>query len=281
VNATTFKFEVEATTTPNVTVSSYDFVFSDTNTKESSPSTSLRQTKQHDFKKPGTYTVKATVNTSVGPKTSQACQIDIVVTKTPETIPPILSKTARNITQNVSDANNTTANAGDIIEYTLITKNVSLVTLDNIKLRDEELADVSEYATLDKSSLQDGQFNEISKLISYPIKVSLKPGESITKTFRVKVNTPISQAPASKSDPKSNDLTMYNEYGNSISIKLSASPGKAIEKTVTTTIPKTGSGTGIVSSTVVFMLAAYLYARSRTTRRELLIIHSELVGGEI
>ncbi len=280
IDRTKRTFEAESKTVGGAKITSYTYNFGDETGAVTVPTTSLRSTIEHDFKVAGTYNVSVSVDSSLGFVTSTACKIQVSVKPEPQDLSPILSlkKTAKNITQNINDANGTTANGGDEIEYTLTTTNMGNGAAQNTQLRSEDLGDILEYADIVSGTIGDGVFDATKNQLSWPEKVTIQPGAQVAKTFRIKVKQPIPQTPASKSDTRSFDLVMFNEYGNDVSIKLPGSPAKQIEIT-TTTIPQTGPGTGAFVSTLFLMFAAYLYARSRTMKHELQIIKNEYVTG--
>lgn len=183
----------------------------------------------------------------------------------------IIAKVARNETQNIPDANNTTANAGDEITYTLSVTNTANRPLDNFVF-EEVLSDVLEYADL--ISYENAKFDKEHKILSWP-KTTIDPGTTVTKTFLIKVKDQIPQTPASVSDPSSYDLTMTNVFrGVTVNIKLPPSISKTTEQIVNT-LPKTGPGTSLIIGFAVTTTVAYFFARSRLLRKELEIIRSD------
>jgi len=133
-------------------------------------------------------------------------------------------KTAGNITAGVSDANNTTAAAGDIIIYTLYAQNNGKADVKDFVFQ-ENLSDVLDYA--DANDLHGGTL-DAQKNVVWPAE-SIKAGATATHQITVKVMSPVPQTPVSSSDPNHFDLVMTNVYGNAVSIKLPGSPQKTIE----------------------------------------------------
>ena len=259
----------------NASVQSYTFNFGDGSATETVNSNQTIVAKSHTYQKAGLYTATVTAKTTAGEVSSETCSLKVVIaSEESDQGLPVASKKARNITQSIVDANNTTANGGDIIEYSLITKNVGQSKIDNYTLMSENIADILEYADLDTNSIGNARFDQQAKTLHWDQKVSINVGEEVVKTFKIKIKNPIPLTPASTSDPKSFDMTLYNVYGNSITIKLPSAPSKEIEKTITT-LPNTGPGTGTLISTLFFMLCTYLYMRSRTLRRETEIVKVE------
>jgi uncharacterized repeat protein (TIGR01451 family) len=198
----------------------------------------------------------------------------------PEEKAPILAveKKAKNITQNIADANNTTASAGDVIEYSLITKNFGNGESKDTILKPEELADILEYADLDFNSLNGAIFEQETQTIAWNKPVTIKPNESVTKTFRIKVKNPLPQTPVPNGNPGSFDLIMTNVYGNTINIKL---PGGVVKSTeqVTQTLPNTGPGEALAIGGVLITIIGYFFARSRLMAKELELVKQEYSSG--
>ena len=186
-----------------------------------------------------------------------------------------LHKSARNITQDIKNANNTRANAGDTIEYTLSVKNFSKETRKGFVI-EENMEDVLEYADIIDASGATYTTNPVRLLSWKP--VDIKPGETIKRTVLIKVKSTLPTTPASSSDPLSNDFKMVNVYGDMVQIKLPTSPIKTVEQTVRF-LPKTGLGSNVIVSTVLIMTATYFYYRSRLTVKELGLVRQQFNYG--
>lgn len=199
---------------------------------------------------------------------------------TPTEKTPILTnqKKAKNITQKIDNAHETVAAAGDIIEYTLITKNYGNGEAKDVMLRSENLADVLEYATLDFNSLDGAIFDQETQSIAWNKSVTIKPDQAITKTFRVKIKEPLPGTPSPVGNPGSFDLIMTNVYGNTIDIKLPKSIEKTTEQ-VTQTLPNTGPGEALVVGGLLASVVGYFFARSRLMAKELALVKQEYTTG--
>lgn len=182
-------------------------------------------------------------------------------------------KTASNTTQQIVDANGTTAKGGDVIEYTLLTTNQGKVTIKNYTVN-ENISDVLDYA--DVVDLQGGTKNQ-DNIVSWPAK-EIKAGQTLTQKFTVRIKSPIPNTPVSSSDAGHFDMTMTNVYGNAVSIKLPPSVVKATE-TVVTQLPNTGPGTSLVIGFSITTIAAYFFARTRLFAKELDIVRSDYAAG--
>lgn len=271
-----YSFETRSSAVQGAKIESYTYNFGDGSTKTNKNTTELDKV-DHEFKQPKTYDVSVKVKTSVADKPALTCKTKVVINPPEEEPVLALSKKARNVTQSQADANNQTANAGDVIEYSLTTRNVSNVDSKDTVLQPEDLTDVLEYSDLDLNSLQGGTFDNATKVLSWNQKITIKAKESITKTFRVTVKNPIpsTPSPATQSNRSAGDMLMQNIYGeSSVTIKLPTTPIKTIERT-TETLPNTGPGTSLLIGFVTVSVVGYFYSRSRLLAQELDIVKHE------
>lgn len=178
-------------------------------------------------------------------------------------------KSASNLTQQLADANGTTAKANDVIQYTLKTSNKGKETIHDYTVN-ENISDVLDYADL--VDAKGGSINA-DKVISWP-KTDIKAGATIERSFTIKIKDPIPSTPASISDPAHYDMVMTNVYGNTVNIKLPPTIIKTAE-VVTRTMPNTGPGTALIIGTLCTMFVGYLYARSRLLAKELDIVRAD------
>ncbi len=174
----------------------------------------------------------------------------------------VLHKTASNITAGLSDANNTTAQAGDVITYTLYAQNTGKATIKQFIFQ-EGLSDVLDYATV--ADLHGGSM-DATKLVSWPAQ-EIAAGQTATVQVTVKVLSPIPETPTGTSDPGHFDLIMTNVYGNAVSIKLPPSPAKTIELAAAS-LPNTGPGTSLFIGALIVIISSYFYSRARLLTRE-------------
>jgi uncharacterized repeat protein (TIGR01451 family) len=184
------------------------------------------------------------------------------------------SKTAANLTENINDANNTTAKPGDTIVYTLYAQNNGKETVHDFVFR-ENLSDVLDYATV--SDLKGGTM-DTQNYVTWPA-INILPNTTATEQLIVTVKDPVPQDPASPTDPMHFDLTMTNIYGNTINIKVPSSPTQTITTTASS-LPNTGPGTGLFITSVIMVLAGYFFARSRLLAVESsLVLHDQANSG--
>ncbi len=193
----------------------------------------------------------------------------------------IYHKTARNVTQNIANANGTVAKAGDVIEYTLTLKNKGKGKIAKKFVDDalqESISSILDYA--DIVDLHGGQKDKFD-VVHWTGK-DLASGDTITELITVKIKDPIPQTPISTSDPGRFNvthgfLTMINIYGDTVTIKLPPSVSKQVE-VATRTLPNTGPGTSLMVGFGLTAVVAYFFARSRLFATELEIVREEYVN---
>ncbi len=184
-----------------------------------------------------------------------------------------VSKTASNLTQGISNANGTTAQAGDEIVYTLYAANTGQATVSNY-IFSENLNSVLTYSDIE--NLYGGKLDS-SNQISWPA-INIPAGQTAFEKVEVKVKNPIPQTPTSSSDPGYFNLQMVNVYGNSVTINLPPSAIKTIENisTTSTTLVNTGPGTDIFIAAIVVTVFGYFFSRSRILAKESAIAISNM-----
>lgn len=178
-------------------------------------------------------------------------------------------KTASNSTQNIADANNTTAKAGDVIVYTLTTTNSGKINIKDYQVS-EGIGDVLDYADLvDLRGGTKGAYD----VVTWP-KQEIKAGKSAVHLVTVKIKDVIPGTPVSSSDPQHFDMVMTNVYGNAVNINL---PGSVIKRTeiATRELPNTGPGTSLVIGFSLTLFIAYFFMRSRLLAKELDIVRAD------
>lgn len=276
-----YTFRTVADTAGGATIQSYEYRFGDGKT-ETVASSELKSEITHKYSRPDNYKAFVTVKSSVPDKPVLTCQT-VAPVNPPEQSPTIsIKKKAANITQKQADANGQTAQAGDVIEYTLTSTNVSSVNANDYTLLTEDLSDILEYADLDMTSLQGGVLDSETKVLAWNTKVDIKAGQSIAKVFRVTVKNPIPSTPRpdTQSTRTSGDLVMHNWYGNTVDIKLPTTVVKITEQT--TTLTKTGPGESLLIGFITMTVVGYFFARSRLMVKELEIVKQEYTsGGEL
>jgi uncharacterized repeat protein (TIGR01451 family) len=211
-------------------------------------------------------------NSSI-PTTSPDCKpCEAAQTKTDKTSCLVFKKSARNVTQNIANADGTTAAAGDTIEYILLVTNNGKDKIDKFVVQ-ENISDVLDYADL--VNLNGGTL-DTQKNLSWPAQ-TIGAKQTIQHSFTVKIKNPIPSTPISSSDPGHFDLQMTNVYGNTTNIKLPPSTIKTVE-IATQKLPNTGPGESLAAIFAITMVASYLFARSRTLSKELDIVRTDFAA---
>ncbi|MDX2776272.1 isopeptide-forming domain-containing fimbrial protein [Streptomyces caniscabiei] len=318
INRTKFTLKATASVKNGATISSYTYSIKETGgkaiTTQAINSSATSSSYTYDFSKDGSYVVSVTVATSEGNKTASACQKQLTVSPEPrcplnpdlvesnpdckpcEDNPDIwykdkdcksdfdLTKTVKNVTQNGSDANNTTVKPGDRLEYHLTAKNTGNTT--GAYVIEDNLADVLEYADIvdlgGGTLLTEGPNVPVEKnnYVSWP-SASLKPGESIEKIVNVQVKSTTPATPQGLGNQSSYDCQMVNDFaGNGTTVKVECPTPKVVEQVVQE-LPRTGVTENLIFAGVVLAIVVYFYTRSRQLKKEVRLIRRDLNAGTI
>jgi uncharacterized repeat protein (TIGR01451 family) len=172
------------------------------------------------------------------------------------------------------DANGTTAQAGDVIDYSLSTTNTGSAAYIGYVVT-EQINDILEYADLTDN--RGGTLNPSTGILTWAA-TDIAAGATLTEKFQVKVKSPIPTTPVSASDPSSFDLKMNNVYGNLVVVNLPApTPAKQIEMT-SQPLPQTGAATNVSVMLILVGIVSYFYFRNRQLIREITILKAEYHG---
>jgi len=318
ISRTRFTFTAKASVANGATISGYTYTIKDTkNSVIHAQNTTTNQSTNaidYTFAKDGTYTVDVVVATSTGKQTGPACAKSISVSPEPrckinpdftESSPECkpcesdntiwykddnctsnftLTKTLKNSSQLITDANNTTVHAGDRLEYTLTVKNVGKTT-GTYTIQDN-LADVLEYADLIDAGggviAARSAATPVEKVgvISWPA-IEIKPGASIQKIVSVQVKSVIPAIAQSTSNPESYNCRMVNDFAGNHTVALVQCPTpKAVEQVVTQ-LPRTGTTENMLFAGLLISVVTYFYARSRQVKKEVRLIRRDINAGTI
>lgn len=305
-------FEASATPENGASIKTFKVNFGDDSNETIATNSTNKIELTHEYDVAGEYTVRLTVDTSLGDVTNNtSCKTKIAIDQKPELCPydPTLPKDSsdcvkpqacetnpaldpddpdcgtpnvfklkkvENVTQNIPDAHGTVANAGDTLRFTLVTENDGSATQRDFVIRDD-LADVLQYATL--IDYDGGVVSNDGFSVTWP-KLDIAAGEVIEKTITVKVKSPIPDTPVSASDPLAYDLRMENAYGNNVTVDLPESIPKLVEG-ITTSLPNTGPGLNAFVSTMFIGVVTFFYFRNRLIAKELRMIRNEFTGGAL
>lgn len=318
ISRTKFTFKASSSVKNGATISSYRYIAKNSSGStvldQNVASTSTSSTYTHDFSKDGTYTVSVIIATSIGEKTATMCQKNITVTPEPrcplnpditqvdadckpcEDNPEIwykdkdcksdfeLSKTVKNISQLVNDANNTTVKPGDRLEYRLVVKNTGNTT--GAYIIEDNLADVLEYADIvdlgGGTLLKAGPNTPVERVnsVTWP-SASIKPGATIEKIINVQVKASIPSTPQGLGNQESYNCQMVNDFsGNGTTVKIDCPTPKVVEQVVAE-LPKTGVTENLLFAGALLAIVTFFYARSRQLKKEVRLIRRDLNAGVI
>jgi len=318
ITRTKFSFTATASTSNGATITGYAYVVKDSKgaviTTKNQVSTGKTNVFTYEFTKDGNYTASVTVNTSVGAKTGTTCQKALTVApearcvvnpeypvSSPECKPCEENKTiwykdndchsafketkmVKNTSQLVADANNTTVQPGDRLEYRISVKNVGTTT--GQYTIEDNLADVLEYADIIDTgggrllTREDGSPVERVNTIVWP-PVTIKPGDTIEKIISVQVKSTIPATPQSLGNPESYNCKMVNDFGTNHTVTMVNCPAPKVVEQVVEQLPHTGASENILFAGSVLAVVVYFYVRSRQVKKEVRLIRRDLNAGTI
>jgi len=273
----TFTVRTEAYVQAGTQVTGYDFDIDANGTIDSSDRTNLATyEKQFSNLSTGSHTILVYVqlkNSSGQTTRTKSCLVQVRVA---EDARVNLSKSVVNITRG-GDANNTTVRNGDVLEFKLVSKNVTTTDYKNYNGEDY-IGNVLQYADLTNQSqisLQDMTLDS-QNYLRWKIP-NLAAGTTDVKTIQVKVKgiIPTTNTPSKLSPDYS--CRFSNDYGNEVTINVNCPAAKSLEQAATT-LPNTGPGTVLTIGVIVASVAGYLFSRSRIMARELNIIRNEYLS---
>lgn len=245
------------------------------------PGASVSKTFKVQIKNPVPLVVAAQTSASAG---SYDCKIQntfsgkTVIIPVDCTKPAVIavSKTAKNVSQGNVNATTTTAKENDKITFTLNIKNTGEAAKE-VEIKDN-LRDTLEYSTLtDKGG---GTFNETTQILSWP-NVTLKGGESQTRTFAIQVKSTIPSVAQGVSNEDSYNCVMQNAFQTAgVEIPVNCAPPKVIENIVTE-LPTTGPTENALFAAIVLAFTTFFFFRSRQLGKEVRLIRRDLNAGTL
>lgn len=309
VNLTASKTDIDVGETITLTAKSkvddgaeiakYDF--SQTGPSSDNASTTVKTnsttaTWQRTLSNKGTYKFAVTIGTTnVGDTiTSSTCTAEVavagsvVVTPDCTTDPELtgcapdieVSKTAVNRSQNDADATKVTAQAGDIIVYTITATN-SGKTIGSVELNDV-LSDPLEYSQL--TEVGSGTFDKSTSTLSWGT-LDLQPEASTTRQFVMTVLNPIPAMAQNQGSPESYDCIMSNVVRKDgegiINIPVECPVAKKVVEQTVEELPHTGPTENMIFAGLLLAIVSYFYARTRLMKKEVRLIRRDLNAGTI
>ena len=192
----------------------------------------------------------------------------------------VQTKTATNITQNNTPAQDVTAKANDRIIYRLTVENKGTSPADFTFI--ERVDDITEYANIIDSGggTQGTDTDTKTTVLTWP-KITIQPGEKITRMFTVQIMSTIPALAKGVSEPTSYDCRMSNTFGNNVTIAVDCPVQKQIIETIVTELPRTGATTNVIVAALALALVTYLYTRSRQLKTEVRLIRRDFNTGTI
>lgn len=292
----------------------YDFTIKDTQGNQVASrnvvSSTTNVSTEFDISREGSYQAKVVVQTSIGAQSGGSCQQSFTVS--PEPLCPLnpslpessteckpcpsdstiwyedeacrpefeASKSVKNITQNLSDANGSTAKPGDRLAYTLTVKNVGKDEGDySLK---ENLSDVLEYADVldvDGGLLEKADDGSTTGIIIWP-EETLPPSGTLTKVITVQIKDSLPATPQNVGNPESYNCIMTNSIGSTTNVNVDCPPAKLVENTVKQ-LPSTGPGENMLFGGILLMVVTYFYMRSRLLNKEVRLVRREFANGAL
>lgn len=318
INRTKFTLTTKATKINGASISKYTYTIKDGTGKvihtQSSQNGNESDSITYESLKDGSFIVSVIVSTSVGEKTDPKCQKTLTVTPEPRCPlnPDIvqsnpdckpceddetiwykdkdcrsifeLSKTVKNVTQLLNNANNSTVRPGDRLEYHLSVKNTGTTT--GTYTIEDNLNDVLEYTDLIDAGggtlAKKDPFTPVERIntITWPA-VEIKPGATIEKIVSVQVKSTIPATPQGTSNPESYNCRMVNNFASSnTSIRIDCPTQKAVEQVISE-LPTTGPTENMIFGGVLLAVVTYFYLRARQVKKEIRLIRHDLNVGTL
>lgn len=270
VDAAKKKVKIDTTVTASNSVTQVTYYRYDADGKQGKKkvSTSLRDTEEMVFTAAGQHRVEVVVGLT-NSKESKETTCSTSFESAPDASISKL-KSVSNTTQKKDDANGTTANGGDTLEFKITAKNTTAGIQENYEFVDF-IGDVLDYA--DIISVTDGVKPDANGYMKWPVQ-TIGANASVTKVITVKVKDPIPTTNTPNGDKTRYDLQMSNTYGNEVVVKVPAPFVKRTEGAVTS-LPNTGPGTSLMIGFAVTAVIAYFFSRSRLLANEIDIVKHE------
>lgn len=184
-------------------------------------------------------------------------------------VPILYAKSATNSTKNQL-ASSVVATPSDRITYTIRAKNIGQTEVKAPFT--DQLNDVAEYA--DVVDTGGGTFDTSTRSLTWP-DTTVKPGQTISRSFSVRLKSHIPATPQGQSNPNSYDCIMTNTHTNTIDIDIACPAPKAIEL-LAIDLPHISTTTNLLAGGGLLATVLYFYFRARQQREELRLIRKDI-----
>lgn len=188
-----------------------------------------------------------------------------------------LSKSVQNVTRDVWNANGSLARPGDVLEFTLTTKNAGAVAVGGYQAEDY-FGRVLQYAELEGGLKSQGLSLAKDNYVRWR-SPALAPGGSSVKTVRVKVKPVIDTAARPAANSRDYDCTISNYYGELVVVKVPCPLPKMLADSVQA-LPRASSTSALGLGAGTLFVAGFLSARSALMRREIQLALGSYKDGE-
>ncbi|MBI5906453.1 hypothetical protein HY857_00170 [Candidatus Saccharibacteria bacterium] len=225
---------------------------------------------------PGSHTIKVVATMQLNDKTADTTVCPVAV-KIAEDARVVQSKS---VTKDGQDMNGKKVKSGDVLQFKLITKNITNTSYVSY-IGQDYFGDTLNYADIvDRNELSRQGITLDDKNNLNWVSDVIGPNSQSVKTVTVKVKDVIPTTNRPSNVSTDYDCTITNIYGNQISMSVSCPLVKSIS-TGATSLPNTGPGTSATIGGIVAVVAGYLFARSRIMARELAIVRSSYSSGGV
>lgn len=212
---------------------------------------------------------------------NQACAAKNTADATTTTLPP--STCDETLTYNSSVFNDTqqvaaptvVAQSSDRITYTLKARNTHSQSTEAYFT--SQLTDALEYADL--IDTKNGVFDQTTKSISWA-PVTVMPGETVSRSFSMRLKSTIPATALGVSNPLSYDCTMTHGYGDVTNLQVKCPTTKTIES-LAAGLPTVTTSTNLALGGGLALLVIYFYLRARQQREELRLIRKDINTGSL
>lgn len=176
------------------------------------------------------------------------------------------SISVRDVTSRISDVNNATVSAGNILAYTLSATNTLDKNVSNFRLS-VDFNNALAYSNLVSS--YGGQVK--NGIVSYTIS-SIGPGQTQTEEITTKIKSPIASNSISQTDNNYFDQKMVTSFGNTVVVSVPKSFNKFYEININNGFYSSSFVISVVFLLLLIIALVYFTLRAILIRQEIKII---------